>query len=156
MDQAESAAIALAEQIQDCYGNMVWGTQAALHAKEETRQSFNARMLLKVCRKCIQDGFHLEEYLLHEVPWDDKDGVILDFVNKSDFNTYCGKEGGESKIKEIDFLCPKDNKEKMATPLQMDKGGNQLNCDNCFKGVYMEDGKGCYEAVYPVPPQEKA
>lgn len=153
MNQDESAAIALAEKILDYNGNKVWAVQAALHSKVRARQSLNARMLLKVCRKCILDGFPLEKYILHEVPFDDEDEVIMDFVNKSDFDTYYEEEDGESKIKEIDFSCSKDIKEKMATPLKMDEEGNQEDCDNCFKCVYMENSDGDITAVYPEPPQ---
>lgn len=156
MDQAESAAIALAEKIQDSNGKKVWAVQAALHTKARAQQSLNARMLLKVCRKCIKDGFHLEEYLLDDVPLNVADGVIMSFLNKSDCNTYLGKEDGGFKIKEIDFWSPKAVKEKLATPLQTDKEGNQQECGNCFKGVYVEISEDCYEPVYSETPQAEA
>lgn len=91
-------------------------------------------MLLKVCRKCLQDGFFLEEYFLWEIPYKNENGWIMCFVNIEDFINCHQLNKTDTKIREIDFWCPYNS--KVAIPQGLDNNSNQYDCATCFDAVY--------------------
>lgn len=91
-------------------------------------------ILLKVVRKCLIDEFPIEDYALFEIPYSDKNGWILDFVNIKEYEEYHTKGNKNIDIHELDFFCPFNS--KTAVPQGM-KNSIQYDCDNCFDAVFV-------------------
>lgn len=92
----------------------------------------NKEMLLKVCRKCLKDGFPLDEYYLFEIPYRDENQWYIHFVNKDNCLRY--KTDQNTIIKEILFHCLIHR--RMAIPVRFAENGDDLfDTDNCFVAV---------------------
>lgn len=92
------------------------------------------QMLFKVVDRCIKERFPIEEYMLFEIPYGDKSGWIMDFVNKDDYYKYHELGMKEIKIREIDFWVTHNGK---AIPQKLESS-NQYNAKNCFESVYTD------------------
>ena len=114
--------------------NIKYGYKSHHDAQSEFKDELEAKeMLLKVCRKCLQDGFPLEEYCLWEIPYGDKRGHIICFVHIKDYEEHHDFKK-DIKIREIDFWCPYNS--RMAIPQGLDNNSNQYDCETCFEAVY--------------------
>jgi len=103
--------------------------------KEHFKNKLKSKeMLLKVCRKSLQDNFPLEDYFLWEIPYEDKNGWIMCFVNLNDFINCHQLHKEDTKIREIDFWCPYNS--RTAIPQGLDNYSNLYNCETCFDAIY--------------------
>lgn len=91
-------------------------------------------MLVKICAKCIIDGFPIEEYCLFHIHHHDTIGSvdIVTWDNRNDYNA--------TEIRCIDFWCQRNF--DIAIPL-----GNVSGSDFT---LLLEPFKTCAEAVYTV------
>lgn len=89
------------------------------------------KCLLSAIRKAIIDNYPIENTYLHEIPYGDNQMLIVDFVNKDDYDDYHlhKKDVG---IRGISFYCYYDR--LFAQPVKdVDEGGsiNSYEVDTC-------------------------
>lgn len=108
-----------------------------MDARRDFKEELKSKeMLLKVCRKSLQDSFPLEEYMLWEIPYHDKNGWTICFVHKEDYFNCHRLNKKDTPIREIDFWCP--HNALKAIPQGLDKNSNQYDCQSCFDAVYAD------------------
>ncbi len=90
-------------------------------------------IVLRSCRRCVIDGFPLEEYFLDEIPYIGNDYVVAYFENINEFGT---GENYNPKAHEIIFVCEEDK--NVAVPYSTCNDG---------RGLYIEERADCFEAV---------
>lgn len=62
------------------------------------------KCLLSAIRKAIMDGFLIENTYLHEIPFSDNEVLVVDFVNKDDYDDYHWHKK-DVDIRSINFYC---------------------------------------------------
>jgi len=100
------------------------------------------KIILKACRKSLMDGFPLQDYLLGEVPYGDKTGVLAYFENIAEYGM---GENYNPNAHEIIFWCPYNR--RIAVPNTM--------CNDGI-GDYNEERSTCSEAVYRIECPQKS
>ncbi|WP_026883706.1 hypothetical protein [Clostridium akagii] len=93
-------------------------------------------MLKKVVKRCVSECFSIQNYSLFEIPYGDKKGWMMIFVNTKEYEEY-HKNGNKSiKIQEIDFWVSFTG---YAIPQINDKNGHQSDSKTCINAIYCED-----------------
>lgn len=90
------------------------------------------KILLKVCRKCLEDGFPIEEYFYWEKPYGDIRGCIMVFTHIKDYENYRKKNKEDRRIRSIDFWCPRNAQKAIPQDIDCNKK------DTCFEAIYYE------------------
>ena len=90
-------------------------------------------IILRSCRRCVIDGFPLEEYFLDEIPCIGIDYVVAYFENINEFGT---EKNYNPKAHEKIFVCEEDK--NVAVPYSTCNDG---------RGLYIEQRANCFEAV---------
>lgn len=92
-------------------------------------------MLKKVVKRCISEHFPIQNYSIFEIPYGDKNGWIMDFVNTKEYEDYHKNGNKNIKIHEIDFWVPFTG---YAIPQTKDNNGYQCDSKNCIDAVHIE------------------
>ena len=130
-DELEKAAAELAKKIAADNGYYPDPTDEDKY--DEYEHAYN--LIIKVCRKCLIDGFLIEGYKIWEIPYGDSDGKLMCWANKKDLET------GESKCHSIDFWCQRDF--NIAIPLKLvdnnpDEFPYSVPFETCGEAVFYE------------------
>lgn len=122
-------------------GTLVWRSTRGLSHRDyddlDEIQAINKlnRMLYKVVKRCYEEKFPIQEYMVFEIPYRDKDGWIIDFVHMQDYSDYHYNGMKAVEMRCIDFEVPYKG---VAIPLRLE-GCNQYECKTCKEAVYQEE-----------------
>lgn len=89
-------------------------------------------MLKKVVKRCVAEHFPIQNYSIFEIPYGDKKGWIMDFVNTKEYEDYHKNGNKRTKIHEIDFFVSFTG---FAIP-QTNNNGYQCDSKTCIDAVY--------------------
>ncbi|NFO30981.1 hypothetical protein FDB41_11935 [Clostridium botulinum] len=92
-------------------------------------------MLKKVVKRCVVENFPIQNYNIFEIPYGDKKGWMMDFVNTKEYEEYHKNGNKNIKIHEIDFWVTFTG---YAIP-QINNNGCQHDSKTCNEAVYSED-----------------
>lgn len=93
-------------------------------------------MLKKVVKRCVAEHFPIQNYNIFEIPYGDKKGWMMDFVNTKEYEEYHKNGNKNIKIHEIDFWVEKNGE---AIPqLYNPKTGHQSDATDCKSAVWTE------------------
>lgn len=129
INEIENKAQALAAKVAASSG-YAWGNGI----EPKTRE-----IILKASRRSIVDGFPLDEYLLDEIPYSDRNGSIAFFVNIAESGVGTG-ENYNPNAHEIIFWCEHNSYIAVPCALCNDGSGDfHEQRDNCFNAVYQRE-----------------
>ena len=89
-------------------------------------------MLKKIVKRCVAEHFPIQNYSIFEIPYGDKNGWIMDFVNTKEYEDYHKNGNKSTKIHEIDFWVSFTG---FAIP-QTNNNGCQRDSKTCIDAVY--------------------
>lgn len=94
---------------------------------------------LSAIRKALQDNFPIEEWYLFEVPYGDKEGIIVYFVNKEDYdNVHWHKK--DTDIRSLCFDCRYDKLYAQPMKEVTDENGTTLvEVKTCQEAIVVSD-----------------
>lgn len=92
-------------------------------------------MLKKVVKRCVEEHFPIQNYSIFEIPYGDKNGWMIDFVNTKEYEDYHKNGNQNTKIYGIDFWV---NFTGYAIPQTTDSRGYQIDSKTCIDAVYSE------------------
>lgn len=92
---------------------------------------FNREMLYKIVKKAYKDNFKIDEYKIYEIPYSDKDGCVVYFINESD------KKKNKDKWRAIAFWV-ESRKNGVAIP-HKDINSTLYPRNTCQEAVYLMD-----------------
>lgn len=90
-------------------------------------------MLQRIVKRCISEHFPIQNYSIFEIPYGDRNGWIMEFVNTKEYEDYHKNNNKNIKIHEIDFWVTFNG---YAIPQMIDNNGYQCNAKTCIEAVY--------------------
>ncbi|ACA57560.1 hypothetical protein FDC45_15955 [Clostridium botulinum] len=103
---------------------------------EYKEEMLKKEMLKKVVKRCVAEHFPIQNYNIFEIPYGDKEGWMMDFVNTKEYEEYHKNDNKNIKIHEIDFWVEKNGE---AIPqLYNPKTGSQSDAIDCKSAVWTE------------------
>lgn len=105
----------------------------------DTADIWEMKGFLSAIRKALRDNFALEEWYIFEVPYGDKEGIIVYFVNKEDYdNVHWHKR--DTDIRSLCFDCPYDK--LYAQPMKEvsdEKGTTLVEVKTCQEAIFVSE-----------------
>lgn len=129
--RGKKASVSIANSILNIDTTPDWDSELDMEYLIEELQPIT--MLYAICQKCVEDGFDLLEYYVHEVPYGDAECEIWNFVHIKDIENKDNKKYKGVGIRGIDFMVKRNGE---VIPLYMN-----------WKTSIQEERKFCQEAV---------